>query len=355
MALLGSPLRSPNGRWRTVATRFERLHGRYRRLFWTLHSFWALLTGVAVLVLAHNRYGYVPWVVFFLALTWASTLFFSRLARSPSSAAMRFAQGFVSYLTRVMYQETLFFLIPFYFYSATFPSWNSAYVIVLAALAVLSCFDLVFDRLMRSSRPFALAFFTVVSFSALQFLFPLVFGLRVDVASYVAAALAVFAAVPLAFPLGAFRRPRGLLAVAGAVVLALAFVWASRPAIPPVPLRLVKVRFASEFDPSTLRAPEEYSGTMPLESLGGRRLYAIATVFAPTDLPTSISIRFLHDGKQVRASRTLDLVVHSRGFRVYDALRPGRHGFRAGRYVLEVWTADRQLVGRASIDLVSPS
>jgi hypothetical protein len=353
MALPGPLPRDSPRRWPRLAARFEELHERYARLFWTLHSTWALLTGVAVLVLAHNRYGYVPWVVFFLALTWGSTLLFSRLAGTTPSAAMRLAQGFVSYLTRVMYQETLFFLIPFYFYSTTFPSLNSAYVVALAALAVLSCFDLVFDRLMRGSRAFALAFFAVVSFSALQFLFPLLFGLRVHLSSYLAAVLAVVAAVPLAFPWATLRRPLGLLAVGAAVLLALGFVRVLRPAVPPVPLRLIKVRFASTFDPRTLTAPEEYMDTMPLEAVRDHKLYVIATVFAPTELHTSINIRFLRDGKQLRTSRTVDLIVHSRGFRVFDALPASRHAFRPGRYAAEVWTADGQLVGRAIIDLVS--
>ena len=94
------------------------LHHRYSRAFWAVHSGWALFTGGLVLVLAHNRYGFLPWVVLFLTLTWASTLFFSRFAVRRDSARLRFAQGFVSYLTRVMYQETLFFLLPFYLIQA---------------------------------------------------------------------------------------------------------------------------------------------------------------------------------------------------------------------------------------------
>ncbi len=73
---------------------WRELHDRYARLLWGLYSAWALLSGIAVLVLAHNRYGFLRWVVLFLALTWGSML--------------------------VMYQETLFFLLPFYFYSTTF-------------------------------------------------------------------------------------------------------------------------------------------------------------------------------------------------------------------------------------------
>jgi Family of unknown function (DUF5924) len=152
---------------------WRELHERYARLLWALHSAWALVSGIAVLVLAHNRYGFLRWVVLFIALTWGSTLFFSRFAVAEGSQFLRFAQGVASYLTRVMYQETLFFLIPFYFYSATLRSWNFLYVLALAAFAVLSCFDMLFDRLLRERRWFAIGFFAFVSFSALQFFLPL--------------------------------------------------------------------------------------------------------------------------------------------------------------------------------------
>ncbi|HSG46629.1 MAG TPA: hypothetical protein VLA43_02325, partial [Longimicrobiales bacterium] len=58
----------------TFRERAGRYWARHRTLFWMLHSFWALATGVAVLLLARERYAFVPWVVAFLGLTWASTL-----------------------------------------------------------------------------------------------------------------------------------------------------------------------------------------------------------------------------------------------------------------------------------------
>ena len=331
---------------------FERLHQRYARLFWTLHSAWALFTGAVVLVLAHNRYGFLPWVVLFLALTWATTLFFSRLARPDTSRAMRFAHGFVSYLTRIMYQETLFFLIPFYLYSTTFPSWNSAYVIVLAALAVLSCFDLVFDRLLREHRVFALGFFALVTFSALQFFFPVLLKIRVHHGAYLAAAISLLAAVPLAFPWRELRQPRRIAAVVLGLLLAAQATRVLRPFVPPVPLRLTRLRLASAFEPRGLKLIEEVEGTVTRAALASGKLYAVATVFAPTTLPTTVTIRFIHDGAVLRNSRTLELRAHQRGFRVWDGLRAPPGGFAAGRYRVEVRTGEGQLIGRASLRVV---
>lgn len=325
----------------------SQLSQRYGQLFWTIHSIWALLTGVLVLVLAHNRYGYIRWVVLFLALTWASTLFFSRFSSREKWARLRLAQGFVSYLTRVMYQETLFFLLPFYFYSTTFPSWNAVYVVLLAVLAVFSSFDIPFDRALRGSRAFALGFFTLVAFSAFIFFFPLFFKVRTHVGLYLAATLSFAAALPLGWQ----GRGRGLWRQILAAVLTLGFVLGLvrllRPAIPPVPLRLTKLRFATQLDPRTFRATQEFERTVPLPQLKGDRLYVVATVFSPVPLPTSLVVRWKAGDRTLRSSRAVEVLAHARGFRLWDAVSLARFPLTPGRYAVEIWTAEGQLVGRA--------
>lgn len=338
-------------RLRALGRRFEALHARYSRLFWTLHSVWALLTGAAVLVLAHNRYGFLPWVVLFLALTWGTTLFFSRWTRQEVSPALRFAQGFVSYLTRVMYQETLFFLIPFYLYSTTLGSPNSIYVVLIGILAVLSCFDLLFDRLLRSKRSFALGFFALVSFSALQFFLPVLLRIRVHLGAYLAGALAYLAALALAFRLRELRAPRRLAAAALGLLVVLVGVRVLRPLVPPVPLRLTKLKVAERLDPKTLQTSDDLGDRVAARELG-RTLYVVATIFAPTKLPTTLALRTVVDGREIRASRTVELEAHPRGFRVWDRLHAPAGGFPPGRYRVEVWTGEGQLVGRRTFTVV---
>lgn len=343
-------------RWESLKhglwTRISLLHARYARVFWTLHSIWALFTGVVVLVLAHNRYGYIRWVVLFLALTWASTLFFSRFSRASSAPTFRFAQGFVSYLTRIMYQETLFFLLPFYFYSTSFPSWNALYVLFLAALAVFSCFDIPFDRALRSSRAFALGFFVIVTFSALIFFFPLLARVRTHHGLYLAALLSFLAALPLALRFSELREGRKLGAVLLVLLLMLGLVRLARPLIPPVPLRLAKLRFTSQLDPRTLRTGKEYEREIPKGELQSGRLYAVATVFSPVPLPTSLVIRWQEGGRTLRSSRAVEVMAHARGFRVWDGLNLQRFALAPGRYRVEVWTAEGQLVGKVPFQVV---
>lgn len=324
---------------------------RHSRLLWGLHSAWALLSGVAVLVLAHNRYGFLRWAVLFIALTWGSTLFFARVASAGSSRAMRVARSVVSYLTRVMYQETLFFLVPFYFYSSTFPSWNSAYLIVLSGLAILSCFDLLFDRLLREKPWLSITFFAFVSFSALQLFLPLLLRMRIDNGAYVAAAISYVAAVLLALP-ESLRAPRRAAVAVLALFGVLALVRVAHPLLPPVPLRLTSLRFSGTLDPRTLTAPVGFERTVPISALSRGRLYAVATVFSPERIPARVQMRFIQDGKVLRVSRLLDLTARPGGFRMWDSLRQVPR-FHPGTVRVEVWTGEGQLLGLRRVQITA--
>lgn len=317
---------------------WRELHAKYARLLWAVHSAWALVSGIAVLVLARNRYGFLRWVVLFIALTWVSTLLFSR-AIGEASRAMRFAHGVVSYLTRVMYQETLFFLIPFYFYSSTFLSWNFIYVLTLSAFAVLSCFDVLFDRLLREHRWFAIGFFAFVSFSALQFFLPLVLRTHIDVAELLAASIAFIAAIALA---GRWRDIR----VAAAFVAVLIAVQVFRPLLPPVPLRMTSLRFSGALDRRTLATSAQFDHEIPVTELRRGRIYAVATFFSPERVPAQLQIRFLQHGKILRASRILELTARPDGFRIWDSVRVAPDDHDPIR--VELWTG-RQLLGKRTV------
>ena len=330
--------------------KWREFHDRYARLFWALHSAWALISGIAVLVLAHNRYGFLRWVVIFIALTWGSTLFFSRLAIDESSRAMRFAQSVVSYLMRVMYQETLFFLIPFYFYSATFPSWNFLYVIALAAFAVLSCFDMLFDRLLREHRWFSTGFFAFVSFSALQFFLPLLLRTHIENSEYLAAAISFIAALALAGRWNDLHEKRRLVVIAIAFAGVLLGIRLFRPLLPPVPLRLTRLRFSGVLNPRTLSAPVDFEKDIPAAALRRGRIYAVATVFSPQRIPALVQMRFIQNGKVLRSSRTLDLTARPGGFRIWDSLKLPQPA-TSDTYRVEVWSAG-QLLGKRNVKVV---
>jgi len=336
---------------------FESWSSTHRTLFWTLHSLWALATGIVVVGLAHEQYAFVPWVFGMLSLTWLSTLFFVRRGqRLPASSLGRMGSGVLSYLTRVMYQETLFFLLPFYAYSTALwpvPGWSALFLVLLAALAVLSCLDLVFDRLLRASPIFGLLFFATVAFAALNLLLPLVFRLRIDPATSVAIWVAVASALPLSIGGEGASLRRAAAPVGLALVLVFATPALASVAIPPVPLRLTQVEFAREIQREPLAAHGVLGVLVSTSALPAGRLGFVARLFAPTRLAAEAWLHWERDGVPVRESRRVEIVTHRTGFRVWDVLTFDDGRVPPGRYLVTV-RADGRLLGSAEIEVTPP-
>jgi len=339
-----------------LLTGFETWSTKHRTLFWTAHSLWALATGVLVVVVAHERYEFVPWIFGMLAVTWISTLFFSRRGDGkPKSSLGRLGDGFVSYLTRVMYQETLFFLLPFYAYStalAPAPAWSAIFAVVLAALAVLSCLDLVFDRILRDSPLFALLFFSIVAFAALNFLLPVVFRIQLDHATTLAAWIAVVSGLPLSFwgrELFTWRAAAGVVLACGFALGLSASAWI---AVPPVPLRLQEVVFARNIERDPLRTLGVLPKLTSSADLAAGKIGATARIFSPTRLQSEVYLTWDLDGVRIRDSRRVDVETHSGGFRVWDVLTFKGGEVPTGVYRLSVFTAGR-LLGRREL-VVAP-
>lgn len=335
---------------------FRAFWSRHRRLFWTLHSLWALATGVLVVWLARERYAFVPWVVLFLALTWTSTMYFGR--RTPEKSAEAdgppatpgFGEETTSYLTRTMYQETLFFLLPFYAYSTVIGSVNMVFLLGLGALAFVSCLDLVFDRWLRASPVASVAFFSVVAFAALNLLLPILVPIDPTWATRIAVVVAIMSAIPLAYESVTWTRGTGIRV--GAAVLVFLGVGLGLPElVPPVPLRLESATFSRDIDRETLEPVRTIEGRAQLSKLEGA-VVVLMTVFAPTVVPTQVTLVWERNGTVIRESREIEIIAHELGFRVWDAWRPTDAPLEAGRYQVVLRTGAGRMFGRASIDVV---
>ncbi len=314
-----------------------------------LHSAWALASGIVVVLLARERYHLVPWVVLFLAVTWMSTLLFGRAAAGEPGRAPGLVWEVTSYVTRVLYQETLFFLLPFYAYSTVLRSPNVVFLLMLAALAVLSCVDLLFDRWLRTQPLFALAFFAIVAFAALNLLIPLLARIGPRFATPAAAVLSIGGAALLARrTVGQARRARLGLAVGAIALLAVAVGFPQL--IPPVPLRLERVRFAAAIDRRTLALRRPRSSPAPSADVG-RELYVLFDVFSPAAVPATVQLAWQRNRVPVRLSRDVAITAHAGGFRVWDAWHAPSGPVPPGRYRVVVETSDGRVFGVGRITL----
>jgi hypothetical protein len=342
-------------------------------MFWMLHSAWALASGAAIAYLSHERYHLVGWVALALALTWASTLYFGRSVAavnvanretperrdqagdnraadvSTADAPPTLAHEVTSYVTRVMYQETLFFLIPFYAYSTVALSPNVMFLALLGVLAVFSCIDIPFDRWLRTKPVFGFAFFAVVAFAALNLLLPLTFGLRVRYATPLSSLVAIAVAAPLAIR----SAGRGVYArrkLATASLLLLVITLGFPVFIPPVPLRLLNATFAPTIDRETLTLADPLPAITTPASVG-TTLVVLVHIFAPTNLPASVKLVWKRDGVILRTSRDMDIVAHTTGYRTWDSWRPPTGAAPPGQYEVVLQTVSGRVIGEAKLTI----
>ena len=302
---------------------------------------WALATGILVVFLARERYQFVPWIVVFLGLTWLSTLVFGgEVEDHPEvGAPIGFGREVTSYATRTLYQETLFFLLPFYAYSTVLRSSNVLFTALLVGLAIFSCIDLVFDRWLRQRPVFGLVFFATVAFAALNLLLPIVFGMRPRTATRVAAFIAVATALPLAIR-GVAQSRRAVYGTATAAALLLAVAAVYPKAIPPVPLRMQSATFATSINRSTLELGQPVVDGVEAAALNGY-LVVLMEVFAPGVVPTRASLHWTRDGQPVAESRAVEILAHEGAFRIWDAFNPTSGEIAPGRYEVTLNSTDR--------------
>jgi len=330
----------------TLRQRASSFWNRHRALIWILHSVWALAVGTTIVLLAQDRYYLVLWVVLFLVVAWAFTLFLGRATIDGDATGTR-PPGLVhevsSYVTRVVYQQTLFFLLPFYAYSTVVASANVMFLGLLGGLAVLSCIDLVFDRWLRTRPVFALAFFAVVAFAAINLLLPLLVGLPPRFSAPVAALLAVGGAAPLALRTMRTRFHARLWLVGVAVVILV--VPAGLPGvIPPVPLRMQQATFASSIDRRTLDMEHTFLDRVSAADVGDA-LFVLVAVFAPTTLPATVQLEWWRGRELLRVSREIGITANAASFRVWDAWRPQSGTVSPGQYRVVLRTVERQVFG----------
>lgn len=361
-----SPTPAPEGEETlSFRERSGRFWARHRTLFWMLHSVWALATGVAVVLLARERYAFVPWVVVFLGLTWASTLFFGRSAeheieeeaeeeaRERAAAGQPPAPGLAhevtSYVTRSLYQETLFFLLPFYAYSTVVSSINVVFLGLLGGLALLSCLDLWFDRWLRTKPVFAMVFFAIVAFSAVNLILPMLLSLPPRLATPVAALAAVGSAVPLALKNGSVGRGAAVrMGVAAAAILGVAL--GVPGVVPPVPLRMQNAAFSNDIERESLALGDTLEGTVAADRIGDR-LVVLVEVFAPGSVPTTVRLEWTRDGEPIHRSRDVEIVAHEWRFRVWDAWLPDGGRVPPGHYVVTLRTSTGRIFGVTELDV----
>lgn len=170
----GSPPSGPAGAPRKGLRGFA---AKYGKMLWWAHSLYALGLGISVVIFAREGFAHARWLSITLAAAWVVVILFFRLfgsgQRQPLGTRGEKLRFYVmTYVLKNLYQGMLFFLLPFYWRSATLESPNQWFVLVLALCAFLSTLDVIFDQVLMRWKIGASIFYFVTLFACLNLVIP---------------------------------------------------------------------------------------------------------------------------------------------------------------------------------------
>lgn len=312
-------------------------------------------TGIGSALLMKRHYGRIPlvlgvlfaaWVVVGVVLVWRQR---SATPVAGKAAAVRYG-ALVAAQSAV--QQVLFFVLPFYFQSATYWSPNVAFVALLALAGLVTLIDPIFFRV-AERPPLFIALLAIDNFAALNFALPVVFGLRNNWSLHASIVLTIALVLAVSAVTGRReKRPQLRRLLAAAVVvsgLLAGAVWLLdlQLLIPPAPLRLADGRISEGIvEREPLRSATQFA-------VGGPdRLTCYTAIAAPRGLDEQIVHLWRHDGALVsRVALSQISGGREQGFRTWST-HAGFTQASAGRWQCEVRTAGNQIIGRVEFELV---
>jgi hypothetical protein len=298
----------------------------------------SLLTSLLVIFLFKKGFEYVP-------ITIVSTIFafFYIIFRLYSKKKKN---GVITSLwdTALIFiiNNMLLFVLPFYFESMTIPSRNMLFTPVIIGLAVIAGWFSLYQRFiarhpLRSSLFYALTFFCV-----LNFLLPVLFGMRNIWSLLISGGIAAAAVLIFVFPhIDLLQNKKNTMAFISGICLFFVLLWFGRSLIPPSPLKLTHTTACRGIE---LYKPVEPSNNMKAEL--NSEVYFYSSIFAPRGLSEKIDHIWYHNGRRLFTVSLSEI----RGGRKQGFGTWSRHVILegSGKYTVEVWTDGGQLLGEGN-------
>jgi hypothetical protein len=255
---------------------------------------------------------------------------------------VRLPEPVLRYLTQLIHQESLFFVLPFFLLTTV---WNSAQLLftgVLILAAMVSVVDPLYYKVLAPRRWLYLGYHTLTLFVVLLTALPII----LQVPTPLTYQLALGATVLLSFPSLATSLPRCQWRTTLLVCLVLvmgAAGWAGRLWVPPPTLRMTEVAVAEEVDRED-RAPSAAVDTVTVERLQQNGLYAYTAINAPLGLSERVYHVWLHEGRELDRIPLEITGGRAQGYRAWS-LKQNFPTDPAGRWRIKVVTEAGQMIG----------
>ncbi|WP_434559786.1 DUF5924 family protein [Pseudomonas sp. Z4-20] len=300
------------------------------------------ISGVGSFMLVDRQQGLATWIAIMMLVSWLWLMLENSLTRLFTKVFKReIPQPLLRYATQMIHQESLFFVLPFFFITTT---WNSSQLLftgLLAAAALVSIIDPLYYKWLAPRRWAFLALHTLTLFAALLTALPVILHLTTDQSFKLALGIAMLLSFPSLASIFPIRTVRNALAILCITLGIGAAGWVLRSWVPPATLWMTEVAISTQLEDRTPGASLKEVSATQIRSNG---LYAYTAINAPRGLDERIYHVWQFNGKEVDR---IALDIHGgrkEGYRAWTH-KQNFPGDPTGKWQVRVLTENGQLIG----------
>ena len=266
-----------------------------QRYPWAVAAF-GFCSGVASFILVDRQIVLANVVAILMLVSWL-WLMLENLLRKQLQRwfGWQLPSGLLRYLTQMIHQESLFFILPFFFITTDWYSGQALFTGLLCACALIAIIDPLYYGKLAPRSGLYLSFHSLTLFALLLTAMPII--LHLTTAQSYPLALTVAVALSLISLLSQLkaRRWQQRLVLLGLTLLLGLGGWLGRGWVPPASLWLTDVAVSSERNGREAGAPLQQISQAQLQRAG---LYAFTAINAPRGLNERIYHVWLQNGKE---------------------------------------------------------
>ncbi|PSS57207.1 DUF5924 family protein [Pseudomonas sp. BBP2017] len=299
------------------------------------------ISGIASFMLVDRQESLASWIAIVMLISWIWLMLENTFTQLFTKVFKReIPQPLLRYATQMIHQESLFFVLPFFFITTTWNSGQLVFTGLLGAAGLISIIDPLYYKWLAPRRWLFLALHTLTLFAALLTALPIILHLTTSQSFKLALVIAMLLSFPSlasSFPIQHWRRGVMLVVLTLAVG---ASGWMLRSWVPPATLWMTDVAVSSQLENRT--PGKSLSEIKASEIRAG--LYAFTAIKAPRGLNERIYHVWQFNGKEVDR---IALDIHGgrkEGYRAWTH-KQNFPGNPVGRWQVRVLTEDGQVIG----------
>ncbi len=269
---------------------------RYQRSM-ALLSF---ILGVASFFLVNRQSGSAGIIAIVLLISWLwlmlENLMTQKIARR---FGLELPPVILRFLTQLIHQESLFFVLPFFLVTTTWNSGQAVFTSALIIIGLVTIIDPVYYRWLAARRWLFIIFHTLALFIVLLTALPMLLRVTTEQSYIYATVATVLLAVPTLFRLMTEgRKWWGLLQTIILTGVLACMLWYGRVFVPPATLWLTDVHVTTELGDNR-GSPKDAIKSLSEHQLHTQGLYAYTAIRAPRGLSEQVFHVWMQNGKEV--------------------------------------------------------